>query len=131
MLVAVRDKLRTEITALDLSGVSPKLYVGVVPANAVVPFAWLRRGGEVPLVKTPERYEATVYLDLYARSSAEVKAMENAAAFLDDYNAAPYGNAAGIRYFLASKTQLSEGEQREHSTCLYAVRYHDLRRLIE
>lgn len=130
LVIAVRDDVRDAIEDLTLSGVSPKLYVGSVSASAVLPFAWLRRGGEVPLQKTAEKYEATIYLDIYARSSTEAQLMENAVAFLDDYNPAPYGDAEGIHYYQASKTQLSEAEQREHVTILYRVPYSDRRRLV-
>lgn len=106
----------------------PKLYVGKVDQEAIVPYAWIRRGSEGPLLSVAARDEATVYLDLYARSSSEAQIMENAAAFLDDYNAPPYGNALSIRYRLASKTQLSEAETREHVTILYSVRYGDKRK---
>jgi hypothetical protein len=126
----VRTPLRTAIEGLNLLGVTPQLYIGAVPNNATVPYAWFRRGGEGPLVPEAQKYEATVYLDIYGRSSQEVQLMENAAAFLDDYNPAPYGNALSIRYFQASKTQLSEGENREHSTILYRVTYADARRLV-
>lgn len=96
----------------------------------MLPFFWLHRGGESATLKRAGKYEAQVYMDMYARSSAEAQRMENAVAFLDDYNPAPNGNAMSIRYELASKTQLSEAEQREHITVLYRVTYADKRQLI-
>jgi hypothetical protein len=129
-MIAVREDVQEAVDALTLSGVTPKLYIGSVAANAVLPYFWLRRGGEAPFEKIPEKYEATINMDIYARSSAEAQRMENAVAFLDDHNPAPYGNAQSIQYFQASKTQLSEGEQREHITVLYRVLYADRRRLV-
>lgn len=130
VVLSVRDKLRYDIEALDLWGVSPKLYVGSVKSDAVVPYGWIRRSSEAPYQATAVVFETLVYLDLWGRSSQEIQLLENAAAFLDDYNPPPYGNAGRIRYVVQSKTQLSEDENREHSTALYAVRYVDLRKTI-
>jgi hypothetical protein len=135
-VLAVRTPLRAAIESLSLTSgtttVVPRLYVGVVPSNITVipPYSYIYRGGETPLTGNGELYEATVYLNHYARSSSELQIMENASAFLDDYNPPPFGNATHIYYTIASKTQLSEAETREHGTALYAVRYADKRKLI-
>lgn len=128
---AVTATLRPAIEGLSLAGTTPRLYVGVVPDSALVPYAYIRRGSEsLHADSTAGTYEAIVYLDLYARSSDEVARMENAAAFLDSYNPPPFGNAMRIQYEAQSKTQLSEAVNREHTTVLYAVRYADKRKLV-
>jgi hypothetical protein len=71
-----------------------------------------------------------VYLDLWARSAAEIQTLQNAVHFLDDYNLASFGNAIRIQYKFQSDSKLTEAQNRQHLTALYAVRYGDKRKMV-
>ncbi|MEJ7872152.1 MAG: hypothetical protein WKF67_07815 [Rubrobacteraceae bacterium] len=132
VVLAVEVKARLDLST-SLPGppaITVPLYVGLrVDATASPPYGWLRESSESPFQPVPGMWEDLVYLDLYARSSGELQRMENAMVFLDDYGAAPFGNALRIRYKVQSKTRITEAEGTVHGTHLYAARYADKRKL--
>lgn len=134
VVLAVETPARQAL-APSVPGLTVPLYVGLtLPTSATIrpPYAWLREGSEAPFAPSvvAGTFEEVVYLDLYARSSGELSRMENAVAFLDDYNPIPYGNAVRIRYRVQSKTRISEAEGTAHTTTLFAARYADKRKLV-
>jgi hypothetical protein len=69
-----------------------------------------------------------VYLDVWARSLAELDKYEDAIAFLDWFQFPTYGKAQNPRYRTSgSKTILPEGNNVWHGTYIYEVRYSSAR----
>ncbi len=131
VVLAAEPEARPALLASLPGVVAVPLYVGLrVDTTARPPYGWLRESSESPFQPTPGIWEGLVYLDLYARSSAELQRMENAMVFLDNHNLSGYGNAARVHYRIQSKTRITEAEGTVHGTYLYSARYADKRKMV-
>jgi hypothetical protein len=126
--LAVRPTLRPAVEASVPGKVVPVFFEQVASAQAP-PYVLVRVGAGAPQTYTMHEYLATVYLDIWAQGTGQQARIEDAVAYLDDYDPPDYGQVVGVRYRLESVTRLAESETLLHTTNLYSVRYFDRRRL--